>query len=218
MNFKKINMDTWNRKNIYNHFINNVRCVMSLTAEVDVTKLVDICKKKDYKFYPTYIYLVSTVINRRDEFKMKYGENGEVLLFDAISPSYTVFNSEDESFTKLATRYTQNFNSFYKQVILDMEKYSNKRGFEIDFSNLNTFDVSCLPWVSYKSLDLHVFDTGTYLSPVITWGKYELQADNTITMPLTMQIHHAVADGFHVARFFSDIKTETEKLIDYLGG
>ena len=33
-------------------------------------------------------------------------------------------------------------------------------------------------------------------------------------MPLTMQIHHAVADGFHIARFFDDIQSEIKELTD----
>ena len=31
-------------------------------------------------------------------------------------------------------------------------------------------------------------------------------------IPLTMQISNAVADGFHIARFFEEVKKETEAL------
>ena len=33
-------------------------------------------------------------------------------------------------------------------------------------------------------------------------------------MPLTMNIHHAVADGFHLCRFFNEV----QELINTLGG
>ena len=33
-----------------------------------------------------------------------------------------------------------------------------------------------------------------------------------MVMPLTMNIHHAVADGFHLSRFFADV----QELIDHL--
>ena len=52
---------------------------------------------------------------------------------------------------------------------------------------------------------MHVFDEGQYLAPVVTWGKYISQNDKII-MPLTMNIHHAVADGFHLCRFFTEIQ------------
>ncbi len=44
----------------------------------------------------------------------------------------------------------------------------NERGFKIPFTQANTFDISCLPWISYTALDLHVFESGIYLAPVIT--------------------------------------------------
>lgn len=49
------------------------------------------------------------------------------------------------------------------------------------------------------------FDEGKFLAPVITWGKYELERERYI-MPLTMNIHHAVADGFHLSRFFNEVQ------------
>ena len=39
MNFHKLNMDTWERADIFRHFIDNMRCVMSMTADIDVTNL-----------------------------------------------------------------------------------------------------------------------------------------------------------------------------------
>ena len=47
------------------------------------------------------------------------------------------------------------------------------------------------------------------MAPVVTWGKYEDEGDKTL-MPLTMNIHHAVADGFHLSRFFNEV----QELID----
>ena len=69
----------------------------------------------------------------------------------------------------------------------------------------NTFDVSCLPWVRYRSFDMHIFDSGTYLAPVVTWGKYAREGARTV-LPVSLNIHHAVADGFHLSRFFLELQ------------
>lgn len=42
--------------------------------------------------------------------------------------------------------------------------------------------------------------------------KYSWDADGKLIMPLTMNIHHAVADGFHLSRFFNEV----QELIDSL--
>lgn len=62
-----------------------------------------------------------------------------------------------------------------------------------------------MPWVKYKHFDVHVFDEGKFLAPVVIWGKYEHE-NGRLMMPLTMNIHHAVADGFHLSSFFNEVQ------------
>ena len=69
----------------------------------------------------------------------------------------------------------------------------------------NTFDVSCLPWVRTAASTCTSSTSGTYLAPVVTWGKYEREGDRTI-LPVSLNIHHAVADGFHLSRFFLELQ------------
>ncbi len=90
----------------------------------------------------------------------------------------------------------------------DKEQNKFRRAF-VENQPRNFFDVSCLPWIKYRHFDVHVFDEGDFLAPVITWGKYEVEQEKYL-MPLSMNIHHAVADGFHLSRFF----IEVQELID----
>ena len=117
--------------------------------------------------------------------------------------------------TRLITEFSSDFKTFYNRIVDDMHRYRDKRAFEIDYTMQNTFDVSCVPWINYSSCDLHVYDSGSYLAPVITWGKYT-EKNGKHEMPLTMQIHHAVADGFHIGRFFNDIRSAILALIETL--
>ena len=93
----------------------------------------------------------------------------------------------------------------HARFLADRERYKDLRAFDLTEHSENTFDVSCLPWVKYKSFDIHVFDEGKYLAPVVTWGKYETESGRII-LPLSMNIHHAVADGWHLSRFFADVQ------------
>jgi chloramphenicol O-acetyltransferase type A len=69
----------------------------------------------------------------------------------------------------------------------------------------NSFDTSCLPWIKYTSLNLEIPINHKHYAPIITWGKYEKEW-NGINMPLTIQINHAVADGYHIGLFFKEIQ------------
>ncbi len=212
MKYTKLDLNTWVRRDIFNHFIQDVRCVISVTAELDVTDVIAFCRASGRRFYPTFLYLTARAINRRDEFKMAEDEAGALIRWHEVSPSYVVFHPEDELFTRLMTDYAPEFDIFYERVVSDMALHQDKRAFEVAYTQRNTFDASCLPWLSYTSCDLHVFDSGTYLAPIVTWGQY-VGVNGRFSMPLTMQIHHGVADGFHIARFFSDLKEEIERLV-----
>ena len=185
-----------------------MRIVMSLTVDINVAPLITYTKKNALKFYPAMIWVVSKVINSHDEFKYSWDADGNLIRWDSISPSYTVFNRDDEFFSKFVTEYTDDIFEFYQRTVDDQRKYQEERAI-IGNQPQNFFDVSCLPWVKYKHFDVHVFDEGKFLAPVLTWGKYEVQNGNAL-MPLTMNIHHAVADGFHLSRFFNEV----QELID----
>jgi chloramphenicol O-acetyltransferase type A len=211
MNYTRISLDTWSRANVFKTFIQDLRCVISITADIDVTGAVAFCKAHGYRFYPTFLYLAAKAVNRRDELKMGYDKDGNLIQWDYVSPYYADFHPHDETFVKLITAYSPDFAVFYDRAVADMTLHQHKQAFEIAYDARNTFDVSCLPWLHYKSCDLHIFDSGTYLAPVITWGKYENQ-NGKLMMPLTMQIHHAVADGYHTTRFFKDVEEEIKIL------
>jgi len=208
--YTKVNFNEWDRGELFRHYIDNMRIVMSLTVDIDVTKLLAYCKGRQLKFYPSMIWIVSKAVNAHDEFKYSWDHNGELIKWEFISPSYADFHREDGNFTKLVTIFSDDLFEFHSRFMADKETHQDHRAF-VENQPPNFFDVSCLPWVRYKHFDVHVFDEGKFLAPVITWGKYELERGKYM-MPVTMNIHHAVADGFHLSRFF----IEAQELIDSL--
>ncbi len=69
----------------------------------------------------------------------------------------------------------------------------------------NMFFVSANPWVSFTSFDLNVANMDNFFAPVFTMGKYYTQGDKVL-MPLAIQVHHAVCDGFHVGRMLNELQ------------
>lgn len=57
------------QRKAFNFYIDNMRIVMSLTVDIDVTRLVRFDKKHGMKFYPSMIWAVSKIVNAHDEFK-----------------------------------------------------------------------------------------------------------------------------------------------------
>ena len=187
-----------------------MRIVMSLTVEMDVTPLVTFAKRQGMKFYPLMIWGVSKVVNAHDEFKYGWDPQGKLIQWASVWPSYADFHPEDGNFTKMVTPFSEDLFAFHARFLRDRVEYRDRRGI-LAHQPPNFFDVSCLPWVRYQHFDVHVFDEGTFLAPVITWGRYEKE-QGKLVMPLTMNIHHAVADGFHLSRFFREVQEWIDSL------
>lgn len=210
MNCTKIDVQNWERKGLFTLYTTDLKLVMNMTVDIDVTNLLRFTKKHGLKFYPTMIWVVSKRMNARDEFKYSLTPQGELLKWDSVSPSYTDFNTETEKFVKFVTEYCDDLFAFHDRVMADRAKHKDEVGFVPD-QPANFFDISCLPWTRYKSFDLHVYGDGLSLFPVVIWGKYQ-EENGKIIMPVTMNIHHAVCDGFHLSRFFKELQEEIDRL------
>lgn len=210
MNYTIVNLNEWSRGSLFNFYIDKMRIVMSLTADVNVTNLRAYSKKNNLNFYPLMLWVVSKIINSHDEFKYSWDDVGNLIKWDFVSPSYTDFHADDENFVKMVTEYSDDLFEFCSRVDKDRQRHKNERAILFN-QPPNFFDVSCLPWIKYSHFDIHVFDEGKFLAPVVTWGKFE-EKDGKLIMPLTMNIHHAVADGFHLSRFFNEVQELMDSL------
>ena len=216
MEFRKLDMDTWKRGEIFRHFIDDVRCVIAVTAEVDVTALRALCRSRGLRFYPAYLYVISRAVNRQEALRMGWDAAGNPGIWDEVWPSYVVFHPEDALFTRLVTPLSDRFDRFYAAAVQTMEQNAGLRGFGFAPVPHNLFDVSIVPWLSYQALTLHVQDAGRYLAPIVTAGKYTERAGRWY-LPLSIQIHHAAADGWHVSRFYADVRDEIDGICSTRG-
>ena len=61
------------------------------------------------------------------------------------------------------------------------------------------------PWATFEGFNLNLQDSYRYLLPIFTLGKYREENGRT-WLPLAMQVHHAVCDGYHACRFAEELQ------------
>lgn len=209
MGKRKIDLETYYRKDVYRHFSQDCKCSISMTARVDVTKLVETSKKTNTKFYVNFLYLLCKTLNSRDDYKTVYEwQTNELYCYDAINPTQYVFHDDTETCTPVYTNYCEDYKTFYDDCIRDVERAKRTREYALDMQNHpNWFDASFLPWVSYDSMNVELPDGHLYFQPVVNWGKYR-EENGKLTMPLTIRLNHAIADGYLLAKAYSILETE----------
>lgn len=202
MNFNIIDLEKWKRKEYFKQYFNNVPCTYSITANLDITKI----RNANVKLYPTMLYLIATIVNRHEEFRTSIDEEGNVGVFDEMHPCYTVFHKEYETFSNIWTEFDSDYKLFCDRFISDMKAYGNVNEFIAKpNSPINTFPVSMIPWTSFTGFNLNLKQGYNYLLPIFTLGKY-FNEGSKVLMPISIQVHHAVCDGFHVSRFIKELQ------------
>lgn len=211
MIFKYIDMEKWNRREWFEHYLNEVKCTYSMTVNIDITKLQVIRKIQNIKLYPILIFFLSDVVNKYEEFRMDFDEHGKLGYWNIVHPLYTIFNKENETFSGIWSEYEKSFLTFYNHYQRDVIQYMKIGGFSPK-KNIpaNHFSVSSIPWTSFTGFNLNVYGDGTYLKPIFTFGRYFEQEGKTL-LPLSVQVHHAVCDGFHVSRLIEEFQDLVNK-------
>ena len=203
MGFTKINLDTWPRKEIFAHYFSAVPCTYSAVFKLDITSL----RQAGKKLYPTMLHGISTVVNRHQEFRMAFHADGELGCYDLVHPCYTIFHRETETFSNLWTAYTPDYEAFCAAYDHDMAAYGDRPGMlsRPDMPE-NTFPVSMLPWASFEGFNLNLQNSYNYLPSIFTMGRFSTE-NGRVLLPLAVQVHHAVCDGFHLCRLVNELQS-----------
>ncbi len=203
MDYTIINRDTWERKEYFEHYISAVPCTYSLTTKLDITNV----REKGLKLYPVMLYCLTTVVNQHEPFRMALNDRNELILYAKMDPCYTVFHQDTKTFSNIWTSYASDYEAFYRRYEKDMECYGNIERFMAK-PNVpeNSFTVSMIPWTTFDGFNINVANY-KYLVPIFTIGKY-FDKNGRFYLPLSVQVHHAVCDGYHVCRFIDDLQSQ----------
>lgn len=205
MSFDKIDIKTWNRAKTYSHYMSEVPCTYSMCVNIDISKLMERINQRELKLFPSCLYGIAHIVNRHQEFRMALDAQGNLGCFSATNPCYTMFHEKTESFTDVWTEYSEDFDVFYQSYMEDMARYQKEQLVGKPVVGGNLFTVSCIPWTSFTGFHLNLQKGYDYLPPIFTIGKYFTHEGKTM-LPLAIQAHHAVCDGFHTARFVNELQ------------
>ncbi|WP_294372679.1 CatA-like O-acetyltransferase, family 3 [uncultured Clostridium sp.] len=209
MNYKIVDMEKYYRKGVFRHFSEDCKCSVSMTCRIDVTKLVEYSKNSGTKFYINFLYVLSKVLNSREDYRMSYlYKTDELIVYDKINPTQYIFYEDTETCTPVYTEYFDDYEVFYKSCEQDIQKAKETRKYGLDMENHpNWFDASYISWLSYDSLNIELPDGYLYFMPIVNWGRYRKE-DERYVMPVSVRMNHAIADGYLISKVFRLLEKE----------
>ncbi|MDE9364140.1 CatA-like O-acetyltransferase [Luteipulveratus sp. YIM 133132] len=201
-----IDLETWPRRGWFEHYTRQTRCTYAMTVELDATTLRAALRTTGRRTYAAHVWALATVINRHDELRTDLVPDGKPGVWDVLHPAFTVFNPASETFACVWTAYDPDFGVFHDRMIDVAARHRDAvELFPQDDLPDSTFDVSSVPWTSFTGFTLNIEAGANHLRPILTLGRYVDRGDRTL-LPLAVQLHHAVADGFHAARLVNEVQ------------
>lgn len=207
---KKIDINTWNRKDHFNFFLKSDLPFYNVCFNVDISKLKSKTKELNVSLNTLLIYISIKALMKVDNFMLRY-ENNKVIKYDELIPSFAHIKKGEELFRFITVKYNDNLLTFNK-IVNDEINISTKY-FDLDElkNHTNFVFISSLPWIPFTSID-HTLSLNKHDSiPRITWGKYQNNGDK-VTLPYNIQVNHIFIDGLHVGRFYESLNEEINKI------
>lgn len=193
-----ININTWNRKQHYEHFKALKDPYFAVTIPFDVTKAYHMAKTNNISFFGKYLHDCMKAINAIDEFKLRIVDT-EVIQYDTINASATLMRA-NKTFGFTYIEFDNNLNQFLKNINVEKSRIENSNDLYPLRNDQACIYCSALPWLNFTGHKEPV--SGVLESvPKLAFSKIEHQQDERITLNVSVNVNHALIDGYHVGLF-----------------
>ena len=201
---KYIDQSTWPRREIFTFFNAMDYPHFNVCAMVEIGPLYRAAKEKGQSISHTVLYAVCKAANLVPEMRHRI-RGDEVVEHELVHPSITVLNKQN-LFGFCEVKFAHDVKAFLQNAAQTIEA---AKTMPIDLSDTPGRDdylfATVLPWVRFTATTHPIHMNPVDSVPRIAWGKHQKQGDS-VTMPLSFQVHHAVADGFHVGLVFKHLE------------
>ena len=203
---KSIDIENWNRKEHFNFFYRMDHPQFNICMDIDITFFLTYINAKEISFYYSMIYAVTKVINDSDDFKYRI-RVGKIVLHEKIHPSFTDMdrNNKDNLFKLVTVDLCDDIFDFEKSTKEASQNQKDYFGLDKLRDRDDLIYITCIPWISFTHLSHTISLDKNDSIPRISWGRY-YEKDGKILLPFSVQVNHALIDGFHIGKFIEKLQ------------
>lgn len=203
-----LDIDNWNRKQHFQHFLSLKDPFFGVTVNVDVTSSYKYAKAQKVSFFTLYLHGCLKALNSVENFKYRIKED-KVVIHDIIHASATIAR-KDNTFGFSFIDYSNDFQIFNQNLLKEKERILNSTElFSPKYSEACMY-CSALPWFSFTSQSEPVSGQKNDSIPRLAFGK-TFKENDKLMMPVGISVNHALVDGYHIGLFFKEFQIQLDK-------
>lgn len=194
-----IDLAAWKRRQHFELFHRAAQPWFSITAEVDVTGLRSRRDSRESAFFLSALYAALCAANETEAFRLRL--RGEaVWAHDALDVTSTIMR-DDETFGFGRFPMRPTLDDFLLAGARELQRARRVEPLDLPMAGDDALIYhSSLPWLRFTAFTnaITILDDSV---PRIVFGRRTQEA-NRQSMPVSVEVHHALVDGLDVARFF----------------
>lgn len=206
MNYRKIDMTHYARKQQFDYFNSMTYPYVGLTVNVDLTEWLKKIKQRKQPFFLSFLYAATRAANAISEFRQRIVENA-IIEYEKCIPSYTVA-LEDHSYCYCTVDCDMPYDDFVPYALKAQEQAMKQASLDEGEDAMALFFITTLTNTTYTAIVQPVPQPADS-NPRITWGQYFEQEGRTL-MPVTLLCNHALMDGYQLGQFYENLKKELQ--------
>ncbi len=180
------------------------------TVMVDITDFLSAIREKGLPFFLSFLFAVTRAGNAVPELRRRLLPDGTVMEYDLCQPSYTAMKPDDAYVYVDVDGGIADIRAFCAQGKANQATAIEKGVLAEGGDVLDHFFISSVPWLPYVQIKLPGGMPGDS-HPRISWGQYR-EENGRVRIPVTLYVHHALADGLHISRFFENLRRELDAI------
>ncbi len=181
--------------------------MVTIFKTLDVTPLVKLSAKRDYKFNMLLCWCIGKAASRTEDFYLLPVED-KLMQFDRLAVN-TVVAVRDGGIRTCDIPFSEDleqFNRDYLRLTVQVCDTGKPHDLGDDYMVIGT---SALAQYDIDGA-VNIY-AGFYNNPFVIWGKYRKKLFRRV-LPVSFQFHHVQLDGIEAARFLADVQKEIDQL------
>lgn len=195
---KLLDVNTWNRKQLFEHFMGFHDPYFAVSFKVDVTMAYKFAKSNEVSFFTKYLHACLQAMNDIENFRYRLDSENRVVVHDVIHASATILRP-DKTFGFSFIHFDDDILKFQERVNQEKERIFNSQELFPPTNSNDCIHCSSLPWLNFtghKEPFMGIKDS----VPKVAFSKVEV-SNNTKEMTIALSVNHALVDGYHVGVF-----------------
>ncbi len=195
---KTLDINNWERQQLFEHFMKFSDPYFGVTFKVDVTQAYKYSKTHGIPFFVKYLHACMQAINAVENLRYRIEEENQVIVYDTIHASATILRP-DKTFGFSFINFDKDIRKFLENFEEEKRRILNSKTLFPPVNSKDCIHCSAIPWIDFtghKEPDSGAMDS----VPKIAFGKVNEEGSKR-KMSIAICVNHALADGYHVGLF-----------------